>query len=179
VPVLLADHVSPVPPPANEHGSFDPHGVFSASGEDAWVAVAARTEAERNSLATVIGYEATDQTGFAAALASWCKAYSPEEAARLLSASGVSAAAVNGIEAVEAAGWSKARELHRPTVHPYLGEQLIYGLTWKRQGLGYVSSSRSPLLGEHTSSILAQELGMDQGDVDELVSAGVLTLQGL
>jgi len=177
IPVMLADGADPVPPPANGHGTFEPHGVFRCRGEDSWLAIAARTDLERQALARALGMNEVPMAGLTLAVEEWCAAHAPEDAARLLTDQGVPAAVVNGIAAVESSTWAAARDLRRPTTHRYLGEQLTWGVSWKRQGLSYPPHRASPLFGEHTRHVLAAELRISSQELDELVESGVLAAQ--
>jgi crotonobetainyl-CoA:carnitine CoA-transferase CaiB-like acyl-CoA transferase len=175
VPVLLADSMSPVPPPANSHHRYHPHGTFRARGPDAWVAVAVRSEEERRRLAGLIGAAGPDATDLQQRLESWCAQQPASLASRSLSALGIPAAAVTGIEGVLSADWARARGLYSVTEHPYLGEQLTFGLTWKADGRVFGPARSAPLLGEHGAEVLASDLGLTGDEITELVADRVLS----
>lgn len=103
---LVAASVSGVAPARIGNRSIDhaPHGVYRCSGDDAWVAIATRSDAEWRSLASVIGgAELTPRADLAidargeqreaidAAISSWTRGRTAIAAASALQAAGVPA----------------------------------------------------------------------------------------
>jgi crotonobetainyl-CoA:carnitine CoA-transferase CaiB-like acyl-CoA transferase len=176
VPVILADAAVPVDPPANAHSHFPIHGTFRARGVDAWVSVVARTKDEVESLAAAAGSSVGSGVPLADAVASWCLSRDPDAAALVLNAAGVPAAAVVSAEAMESSAWASDRGLHATTRHPYLGDQIVYGLTWKRNARSFLPTRAAPLFGADTSEVLISNAGLEQNDVAALASAGVIVM---
>lgn len=144
-------------------------------GSDAWVAVAVRNEDERRRLAGLIGLTGPDAADLEERLGSWCAQRPAHLASLQLAALGILAAAVAGIEGVLAADWARARGLYSVTEHPYLGEQLTFGLTWKADGGVFRPACSAPLLGEHGGEVLASALGLNGDEITELVADQVLS----
>ena len=71
----------------NRAEGLEPHGVFPALGEDRWISIAVRSDAERAALARVIGSEDLSDNSIAA----WTKARDANEAAALLQSAGIAA----------------------------------------------------------------------------------------
>jgi crotonobetainyl-CoA:carnitine CoA-transferase CaiB-like acyl-CoA transferase len=176
VPVILADEIDPVPPAGLGHGGFAPHGTYRCQGDDAWVAIAARTPAERATLASVVEVPDADPARLDAALMSWCAQRTNSEVADTLTGRGVPAAAVQDFEMLECAAWSQARRLSLSTAHPYIGKQNIYSLTWKFDGRSYAAKCAAPLFGANSRDVLRTELGLGSAEIDELSSSGVLVV---
>ncbi|MES2172083.1 MAG: CoA transferase, partial [Actinomycetota bacterium] len=156
--------------PGNSHTSFSPHGVFRSAGNDEWIAVAARTDAERDRMRDLIGGGADlDES-----LEKWLVSRTAADAATDLRSIGVSASPVMSFEALEADGWFERRGFVRDLGHPDLGPQTIGAAPWSLNGHRISPSRSSPYLGEHGREILATVLGLDTRAIDELVGRGVV-----
>ncbi len=151
---------------ANRSPWCRPHGVFPATGDDRWVAIACRSDDERARLADVVGAEPTDD-----AVAAWTRSQSREEIMAALQDAGVAVSMVEDLADHQAdpamsrfwatldlpAGVS-ARVVHEP-------------ITWDGERLPL---RPAPMWFEHTSEVLVDELGLDADRFAELVAAGVL-----
>jgi crotonobetainyl-CoA:carnitine CoA-transferase CaiB-like acyl-CoA transferase len=144
-------------PPANGHRRFRPHGHFAAAGEDRWLAVAVRTDAERARLAELLG-SPTDEPALTAALTAWSAERSAESGAAALWEIDVPASPVNSWEALTATDWARARPLTVPVHHPLLGEQDVVYLPWEVGGSRPHPTVGAPLLGADGAAIEAELL---------------------
>jgi crotonobetainyl-CoA:carnitine CoA-transferase CaiB-like acyl-CoA transferase len=177
---LEAQLLGSVAVPGNGHTGLHPHGVLQAAGQDAWVAVAARSEAERGALRAMLaeagqaGPADPDGPGLHDQLARWIRARDAEEAAAELRALGISASVVMSYEALDASGWFADRGFTRVIDHPFLGPRMIAAAPWTVGGRQTVPQSASPLLGEHTRDVLRNVLGYSEPRVEELAKAGVI-----
>lgn len=70
----------------NRAEGLKPHGVFPAAGEDRWISIAVRSDAERQALRTVIGPDLSDT-----AISAWTAQRDANQAAAELQAVGVAA----------------------------------------------------------------------------------------
>ncbi|MCW1401046.1 CoA transferase [Novosphingobium sp. MW5] len=70
----------------NRAEGLEPHGVFPAAGEDRWISIAVRSDAERQALRTVIGTDLSDT-----AISAWTAQRDANQAAAELQAVGVAA----------------------------------------------------------------------------------------
>lgn len=70
----------------NRAEGLEPHGVFPAAGEDRWISIAVRSDAEREALRSVIGRDLSD-----AAISAWTAQRDANAAAAELHAAGVAA----------------------------------------------------------------------------------------
>jgi crotonobetainyl-CoA:carnitine CoA-transferase CaiB-like acyl-CoA transferase len=151
---------------ANRSCYCSPHGIFPAAGDDRWVAVACRNDAERDRLAELLGEEPTDKN-----VALWTATRSREEVVRALRAVEVPVSAVEDVgdhhqDPATRSVWATmtlpsgitAEVLHAPVM--WDGERLPL--------------RRAPLWMEHTHEVLTGELGVDPGRFAELVDAQVL-----
>lgn len=71
----------------NRAEGLEPHGVFPALGEDRWISIAVRSDAERAALARVIGSQDLSEDSIAA----WTQVHDANEAAALLQSAGIAA----------------------------------------------------------------------------------------
>jgi crotonobetainyl-CoA:carnitine CoA-transferase CaiB-like acyl-CoA transferase len=177
---LEAQLLGSVAVPGNGHTSFYPHGIVRAAGDDAWVAVAVRSQAERDSLRALLAEDGQDVAAglddhdLQDPLARWARARGGDEAAAALRARGISAVPVMSYEALEASGWFAERGFTRVIEHPFLGARMIAAAPWTVGGRQTPPQSASPLLGEHTRVVLSQLLGYPQERVDALLNGGFI-----
>ena len=152
---------------ANRSPRYRPHGVFPAAGHDRWVAVAARTDAERLALAGVVGEPATDAT-----VAAWTATRSRAEIVSTLRAIGVPVSPVEDLADHQGDGamrqlWSTI-DLPAGVVARVLNEPL----TWDGERLPL---RPAPMWNEHTWEVVVGELGIDPEEFARLDADGVFS----
>lgn len=157
--------------PANGHSSFWPHGHFRCVGEDAWLAVAVRTDAERDRLVELLGLGDGDRHQLATALSDWVGRRTREEATEILTTAGVPAAPLRTYEDLQQVRRTSATVL----THPYSGDQIVGAIPWQIDGAELLPLMRGPLLGEHTDEVLRDLVGMDEAEIEALRTDGVLS----
>ncbi len=171
----------------SHHPLHAPHNIYPAAGEDQWVAIAARTDAEWAGLCGVIdgladndrfqsgvsrkeNEGALDQT-----IGAWTAARDKYAIADQLGAAGVSAAPVLNPHEVVEHPHPVAREFFAAVNHPEVGIRRTANVPWRIDG-GYAGEQRrAPLLNEHTEAILSEVLGITTQETMSLVSIGALT----
>lgn len=157
VPLAIAGAGAPVPVPANRHAVFAPHGAFRCAGDDAWVAVAVRTDRERARLAELLGATESSPEVLQPALERWALERSDRSAEAALRGAKIPAARVAGIESLMDSSWARRRELWHEYDHPYLGPQKLFGIPWKLNVRGFAAELPAPLLGADTESVLVDQ----------------------
>lgn len=177
-PLLQAQIDGPPRPVGNGSDRFAPHGVYPAAGDDAWVAIAVTDDAAWQRLCGIVPalppLSALDLAArrqaapvIDAALADWCAERAAADAAAVLAAGGIAAAAVaNSLDLVRSAHLA-AREFWDKA-----GAGVLPGLPW-RASFGRVNGP-APGLGEHTDAVLAEVLGLDAARITALRDAGAL-----
>ena len=163
-------------------------GYYECAGEDAWLAVSVRNEAEWRACCHALGHpEWLDDPRFASAadryehhdaldeaLAEWAAGRSKFEAAQLLQEAGVPAAPVLAGDEVLADEQLEAREFFDPIEIVDCGEIPIERYFSPRiDGRGVPASGRGPKLGEHTDEVLREVLGLGDEELDRLAERGV------
>ncbi len=171
----------------NRHHRFAPHGVYATTGEDEWLCVAVRSDAQWKSLAAVLDVPALQTTAFEAvahrlanqdeideAIASWVAPHSAHEAAEILANAGVPAARVDGGGRSVLDPQFEHREFFEYVDHPLAGRHPVPGLPYRsaRQS-GPWNRTPAPTLGEHTAEVLADWLGYDEAQIEELFATGI------
>lgn len=161
-----------------------PHGVFPCLGHDRWIAVAVRDDAQWERLAEILGDSpqtwATlegrlkDIDAVEAAVATWTSSRDPVQIAGILQSRGVEAVPVaDGVDSI-ADPQLHARGHYQVENHSNLGERFYERTGFRVEGVvdGYVRPS--PRLGEHTSEVLGEYLGLATERVDDLVERGIV-----
>ena len=164
-----------------------PHGVYPATGEDRWVAVACQGDQVWPALCGVLGRpdlaEDRDlQTGAGrlarqveldAAVAAWTATKDPEDAACQLQAAGVAAYQVqNSAECL--ADPQLAHRSHFVTLDHPRGQALVENTRFKLAATPVGPQGPPPTLGEHTWDVLAGILGYDEEKIASLAAQELL-----
>jgi benzylsuccinate CoA-transferase BbsF subunit len=164
-----------------------PHGVYPCAGDDRWIAVSVRGDAEWRACAGALGRPAwTAEARFAthaarvahadaldAAMADATRGSPAESLATALQAAGVAAAVVASALDLHAdpvlAGWGFFQWLEHPArpAAPYLGHAL------RLEGTPGRLRHAAPTVGEHTALVLHEVLGMSEEEIARLVEAKV------
>lgn len=177
-PVLAAQLVGPPQPAGNASTQHAPHGVYKCLGEDDWVSVVARDDAEWCALCSVVhglagmaaltvAQRRAAQAEIDAALAAWSGQMSPVDAEAVLLAAGVPAAALARSGDLVRSSHLAAREFWASDARGVLP-----GLPW-RASFGRAIGP-APGLGADTEPILRDVLGYSDMRIAELRQAGAL-----
>ncbi|MDZ7379462.1 MAG: CoA transferase [candidate division KSB1 bacterium] len=165
-----------------------PHGIFRCAGEQRWVAIAARDDAEWKQLARAIGRDdlANDEslaslTGrlravdeIELAIEQWTTQHSPQEVTAILQSAGVAAFPCYDSRDLAEDQHLRAEGFFVELDHPEVGRKLHLGIPWKLSATPCSIRRPAPLLGEHTDYVLGTILGYDRKRIDELRDSGVL-----
>ncbi|MEX1022927.1 MAG: CoA transferase [Dehalococcoidia bacterium] len=170
----------------NRHHTFAPHGVYPAAGDDRWVALACETEGQWRALDALAGAGWADDPRFAtmgdrkaheddldATIRAWTVPQERDALAARLVEAGVVAAAVHDALEVAADAALRERGVVIEVEHPETGRWPQVALPMHFSRTRTEPPRHAPLQGQHTHEVLAELLGMDAAEVDELVSAGV------
>lgn len=171
---------------ANDDPAMCPHGIYRSAGDDEWVAIAVRHEADWRALADAIGRpEWADAERFAGrdarrahrqeiddAIAAWCATRAPGQAEAQLQQAGVPAHAVLHAGSPDDPQLTHLR--HTVTVgHRGQPDRLI-----ERTRIELLRTppepSHVPALGEHTEWVLQELLGYPPERLAELRACGAL-----
>ena len=155
-----------------------PHGVYPAAGDDRWVAIAARTDAERRALAGVVGTAVDDVASAAtvgvsdAAVAAWTSGRSRSTIVDELRSAGVPVSAVEDLADHQAD--PAMRELWTTVDLPagVAARVVNEPITWNGARLPL---RPAPMWNEHTWEVIVDELGLDPEEFARLDADGVFS----
>lgn len=109
-------------------------------------------------------------------IAGWTRQRTKFEAMEHLAANGVPCSATFDSEDILTNHHLQSRNMVRTIQHPYSGEfQLLAPPIHLSDS--EVEIQRAPLLGEHTSAVIARELGLSADEIEALASRGVLGIE--
>jgi crotonobetainyl-CoA:carnitine CoA-transferase CaiB-like acyl-CoA transferase len=177
-PLLAAQTDGPPKPVGNASTRYAPHGAWRCAGEDDWISVVARTQAEWQALCGIVpglsdmaGLDLAQRMAAApaidAALNAWAAGQSAPVAARTLLDAGIPAAALARSEDL-----LKSPHLAARGFWDRHGDGVLPGLPW-RASFGRATGP-APAMGEHTDDVLSNVLGLTPERIAELRANGVL-----
>lgn len=156
----------------NDDDTYLVHGVFPASGDDQWVAIAVETPAQGEALAAALGLDSgswRDPAAIAAKTVQIDKFTLFEQ----LSAAGVAVGPVldgkDLNESVELIGSNHFLN----SEHPVLGKSNMPAPPYALDKTPWALSA-APLLGEHNTEVFVDMLGLDPTEIDQLIAEGAL-----
>jgi crotonobetainyl-CoA:carnitine CoA-transferase CaiB-like acyl-CoA transferase len=171
---------------ANTDPQMAPHGVYPADGDDEWVAIAARDDADWECLCAAIERpELASDARFAAlegrldhvdaldaAIADWTRARAPSEAERILQAAGVPAHAV--VHGGNAGDEPQLRAHFKEAAHVIRGRALVESTRYRLSRSPGRVERAGPTIGQDTDAVLHDLLGYDDARIASLRAAGAL-----
>jgi crotonobetainyl-CoA:carnitine CoA-transferase CaiB-like acyl-CoA transferase len=184
---LLADPDRPADlvPDGNRSPHAAPHDAYRCAGEDRWIAVAVRTDAQWAALGTAIGRaDLAADPGLATldgrrrrsaeideALSAWAAGRDNVAAGRVLQAAGVPAAPVLSGQDLHDDPQLAAIGFFVDVDHPEAGTHRYQGLPFHFSATPVGYGSPAPCLGQDTEEIL-REIGLDDGEIAALLRDG-------
>jgi benzylsuccinate CoA-transferase BbsF subunit len=183
----------PDTPPGNRSAVMAPHGAYRAAGDDAWIAIACRDDADWRRLRAAMGEPAwardprfdtasgrkEHEDELDAALGAWTATEERYALADRLAAAGVPAAAVQDArDRVERDPQLRAREYFVPLRNTETGEWPLerppFRLSESDVHPGGAIRRGPPSIGEDTHEVLRRVLGLADAEIAALEEAGVL-----
>jgi benzylsuccinate CoA-transferase BbsF subunit len=175
-------------PVGNAHRSMVPHDNYRCAGDDAWVAIAVRSEDEWRAFCHATGHrEWVDDPRFAdaylrrqhraeldASIAAWTSQHTPYEVMETLQAAGVAAMPVMNLEDQFRDPHLREREIHLECEHPKVGLEFLHGIPWRLGSTPGRISRPAPLLGEHNQYVFSELLGLPDVEIQRLMEAGAI-----
>ena len=172
-----ADGLAPI---GNRHPEMAPHGVYRCAGDDAWVAIACRDDADWRALCGIVpGLNPTaslterqrDQDRIDASIGVWTASQTKDGATDALQQAGVPAGPVNITPDMTADLQIRERGFFVPLE---AGPTPIPGNPIKMPGIGSDDWTACPRLGADNRAVLRDWLGYDDGRVEGLMKKRVL-----
>ena len=177
-------------PQGNKTHALAPHGVYPATGEDQWLAIVVRSDAEWSALcqmhpalnqpqwSTMTG-RLKDQEALDAAISEWTREHEAMELAIQLQAVGVPAFPMMDPTALlideDYSALANANiDLSAEAAAPVRGGALYTGAPWKMERTPASLRGPIPNRGEHDDEIYGELLGLDEAAREELRASGVI-----
>jgi benzylsuccinate CoA-transferase BbsF subunit len=159
-----------------------PHNIYAASGDDEWIAIACRDDADWERLADVIAEPWAKDAGYAtltgrlarqdtldAHMTRWTRQRERHETARTLRAAGVPASVVASPEdRIEHDAGTSEFDLWPVAHHTEIGDVRVDGLPVHCSETDWSITHGAPCLGEHTDAVLREVLGLDDDEIASL-----------
>jgi crotonobetainyl-CoA:carnitine CoA-transferase CaiB-like acyl-CoA transferase len=188
--LMAAEGVEPgsVVPMGNRSEGGAPWGLYRCAGEEEWLAITCRDDADWQGLVAAMGsppwathadYAGVEGRRAAAdeldaGIGEWTAAQSKDAVARACQAEGVPAAPMlTGAEMTTDAQYV-ARGFAVQIDQPGVGPLVLDGAAFRGARMAGPDIRRAPDLGEHTRQIAREQLGLDDDEIDRLLAAGVL-----
>lgn len=171
----------------NRSAVFSPHGVYPTLGDDRWVAIAVRGDAEFGAFCGVIGRsDLPSDPRFAshparrdnaealdAIVGTWTARLTGGAVMERLQAAGIPAGALNDAATlIEDDANAAALGLFKTLAHAEMGPSRYLRAPIRMERTPARLDSAAPLLGEHTRQVCRDLLGMDADDIRRAEAAG-------
>jgi crotonobetainyl-CoA:carnitine CoA-transferase CaiB-like acyl-CoA transferase len=168
----------------NRHPAWAPQGVYRVRGEDQWLAISVRDDAEWRVLAGAIGAGDLAELSLAERrdrhdeldlrIAAWSREQDPQAAMEALQALRVPAARVLDTHDIHWDPQLLARESWTFLPHPCTAPWPQPVSAWRLVEANPRPRRHAPLFGEHNREILCGLLGLPEGELAELEAAHVI-----
>lgn len=177
------------PRAGNRHPAFSPHGIFPSAGEDKWVMVAATDDSMWAALARVIGLDDPSLATLAgrraqedrveAAIASWTRQRSADDAMVILQKYGVASGSVRQPMDLISDPHLNARGFWQWVERAYVGSHPQPSAPYREGGLPIPVKAPAPTLGQFNEEVLKEMLGLPNSEIERLKGAGVIGTEAL
>jgi crotonobetainyl-CoA:carnitine CoA-transferase CaiB-like acyl-CoA transferase len=172
----------------NEWPAMAPHGIYPCAGEDEWVAIACRDDADWAKLRAAIDRPWCNDPAFAdtaarldaeerldALVGEWTRGRGKFDVERMLREAGVPVAAVlRPQERIDLDGSTAAFGLWPTVTHSKMGRVRVDGQPVHFSATDWHIARGAPCLSEHTEEVLTTVLGLTRDDVATLRKEGVV-----
>ncbi len=173
----------------NRDPHMAPHGVFRSKGDDRWVSLSVRDEAEWQRLCEVMGQpELSADTRFAslaarkeneaaleAIVTTWTQERTADEATQALQNAGIPAyPALDALDMVNSPHVG-ARDYFVELEHPEVGTRRHMGIPWSMSRTPCEIRRPAPCLGQDTDAVLTDIVGLSQDEIAALREKDILT----
>jgi benzylsuccinate CoA-transferase BbsF subunit len=176
------------PRQGNRDPYMAPHGIFRCTGQQRWVAIVARDDADWQCLAHAIGQPelATEPQFHTLAarklnedrleeiISGWTLTRSPEDVTRILQEAGVPAFTAYNSKDLSEDAHLNAAGFFVNLEHPEVGTRQHVGIPWRMSETPCSVDRPAPCLGEHTDYVLRDVLGYSSDEVARLKGEGVV-----
>jgi crotonobetainyl-CoA:carnitine CoA-transferase CaiB-like acyl-CoA transferase len=172
----------------SHHPDMAPHGIYPAAGDDEWVAIACRSDADWKALAGVIDQpwahvarwatldaRLEDHDELDKMLSAWTSGLDKFDLqSRVVGAGVPSAAAQTPPERIDHDPSTRAWGLWPESKHPEIGTVRVDGVPIHLSDTDWQIEAGAPTLGQHNRYVLGALLGLDDEEITALEADGVV-----
>jgi crotonobetainyl-CoA:carnitine CoA-transferase CaiB-like acyl-CoA transferase len=172
----------------NHHRAWAPHGCYPCRGDDRWISIVVRNDAEWTALCRVLGEPAwTSDQRFANSLGRWKQAnlldhcvagttqtWEASVLATRLCAAGIPAGVVQTNRDLLGDAHLKARQAFWMVSHHLAGTYPYPAPSTRLTGTPPRLTRPAPNLGEHSADLLTRLLGLSAAEIQDLEAKGVI-----
>ena len=173
----------------NRDPHMAPHGVFRSKGDDRWVSLSVRDEAEWQRLCAIMGQpELSSDARFASLAArkeneaaleeivtAWTQERTADEATQALQKVGIPAyPSLDAIDMINNPHVG-ARDYFVELEHPEVGARRHMGIPWTMSRTPCEIRRPAPCLGQDTEAVLTDIVGLSQSEIAALRAKDILT----
>ena len=172
----------------NKWPAMAPHGIYCSAGEDEWVAIACRTDAEWNRLADIIAESWCQETRFGtlterlahqdeldAFIGQWTRALTKYECETLLQTVQIPVSAVlKPQERIDIEPSTQNWGLWPEATHSEMGKVRVDGQPVHLSETDWKITKGAPCLGEHTDDVLKRLLDYSDKEISQFHNEGVV-----
>jgi benzylsuccinate CoA-transferase BbsF subunit len=172
----------------NRHGRMAPHNNYPCAGNDKWVSIAVRTEAEWRNLVEAMADEPRlreekfaslearilNQDELDDIISSWTLSRTAKQITEVLQSSGVAAFPCMDIGDCFLDPHYQQRGVFFSIEHPVTGGEFIANLSWKMSETNGGIYRPAPLLGQHNSYVFEELLGLSKEEIANLEEKEVI-----
>jgi crotonobetainyl-CoA:carnitine CoA-transferase CaiB-like acyl-CoA transferase len=166
----------------NRDDAYPVHDIFRSKGDDAWVAIAARSDIEWRGLCKAMGRDDwlldgrfTTHEGRMAHrdeleshVSMWALALTPQESAERLQGQGVPAGPAYHIEQIMGDPHVAARGVLMPDTHRYTKGRILASPPLRTRDLPSQHRLPAPCLGEHNDDVFGRLLSVEAAEIARL-----------
>ena len=172
----------------NGHPDHAPHGIYRCAGEDAWLAVAVRSQEEWRALTSIIGHrDWADDAAFRtvdgrrsrsgdidAALSHWSNGRSADEAMTQLQHAGIPAGVARRPLDLVNDAHLQHRDFWQWTERAFTGRHPLPSAAIRDGAQPFAVRFPAPTLGQHNHEVLEGILGLSEADITALAGRGIV-----
>ncbi|MDP2081308.1 MAG: CoA transferase [Pseudotabrizicola sp.] len=177
-----------VPPDGNRRADIAPHNAYPALGDDSWVAIAARSDAEWSVLSNAVGGKQlvqdprfvtlaarkANEDALDDLIAAWTRLQDRHAIASHLQAIGVAASAVETAPDLARSDYLRTRGFFTTLDHPVAGRHDHPGLPFHSDIAQGSARTASPGFGEGNDYVLRDVLALSEAEIAQIMASGAL-----
>jgi len=172
----------------SQFGEMAPHGIYPAQGEDRWIAIACRNDADWHALRDLLKEPWASDAAYATLegrrkaedaidreLAAWTRQRDAAATAALLRRANVPAAAVQRPgERIDEDPNTRDWGLWPVVEHSEMGEVRVEGLPLRLSETDWQMQRGAPCVGEHNDFVFREVLGLTRAEIQSLQEDGAI-----